>query len=63
MKAFGIDLNFYPTQHLAELDGLTDIEVPEGWTTDQLIQALYDAKVELWMVLHHTDEDGTTWWG
>lgn len=52
-----IDLNFYPEKHLNELDGLLDLEVPQGWTLARVIRALYDAKIELWRLLWR--DDGT----
>jgi hypothetical protein len=58
-----LDLNFYPDQHLDELEGLSDIEVPQGWTAGQLIRALYEARMKLLSRLLHVDEDGNiAWW-
>jgi hypothetical protein len=58
-----IDLNFYPEQHMAELDGMLDVELPAGWTLARLIQALYEAKLMLWTELTDVDDDGNVHWG
>lgn len=58
-----IDLNFYPEQHMDELEGMADLEVPAGWTVGQLIQELRNAKCDLWKELLHVDDDGNeSWW-
>jgi hypothetical protein len=53
-----IDFNFYAEQHLDQLEGMTDLELPQGWTLGQLISALYDAKLMLWAEILHIDRDG-----
>jgi hypothetical protein len=53
-----IDLNFYPEQHMDELDGLTDVEVPRGWTLGRLIHGAHNAKLMLWDTLNKIDDDG-----
>jgi hypothetical protein len=53
-----IDLNFYPEQHMNDLVGLTDVEVPQGWTLGQLIRVAHDAKLDLWAALNEVDDDG-----
>jgi hypothetical protein len=53
-----IDLNFYPEQHMDELDGLTDVEVPRGWTLGRLIHSAHNARLLLWDVLNRIDGDG-----
>lgn len=58
-----IDLNFYPEQHMDELDGLLDLEVPSGWSLGDLIRELHSAKCMLWGELLHIDDDGGIhWW-
>lgn len=46
-----IDFNFYPEKHMGELEGLLDVEVPQGWTLEKLIRQLHDAKIMLWTLL------------
>jgi hypothetical protein len=57
-----IDLNFYPEQHMDELDDLRDIAPPKEWTVGQLVEALYDAKIMLWAELSYCDDEGNTHW-
>lgn len=53
-----IDFNFYPEQHLDELDQLWDEEVPKGWTIGRFIEEVYNAKLLLWHALYKVDDDG-----
>jgi hypothetical protein len=53
-----IDFNFRPEQHVDELDGLTDVEVPQGWTLGRLIRGAHDARLLLWDTLNTIDGDG-----
>jgi hypothetical protein len=58
------DLNFYPEHHMDELDGLLDLEVPQGRTVGGLVERLHDARLMLWSALNKVDDDGNvvpTW--
>lgn len=57
-----IDLNFYPEKHLDEMDGLLDLEVPQGWNLARFIRELYEAKLMLWAELLVVDDDGNVRW-
>lgn len=63
MSVFNFDFNFYPEQHLDELDGLLDVEVPSGWDIARMIRELHDARCLLGNLLLHVDDDGKVkWW-
>jgi hypothetical protein len=53
-----IDFNFYPERHLDELEGMLDIELPEGWNVADLIRCLHDTRLQLWQVFYEVDDDG-----
>ena len=53
-----LDLNFYPERHMDVLKGLSDIEVPPGWTLGKLIEELTWADAMLWAVFWRVDDDG-----
>jgi hypothetical protein len=52
------DFNFYPERHMNLLDGMLDIEVPQGWSLADLIRNLKDAECMLWKALNYVDDDG-----
>jgi hypothetical protein len=52
------DLNFRPEQHIEELEGLLDVEVPKGWTVGRFIRCAHDARIGLWDALNMVDRDG-----
>jgi hypothetical protein len=58
-----IDLNFHSEDHPDIFAGLGDLELPAGWTLEQLAMALHNAKFMLWSELIVVDEEtGTVSW-
>jgi hypothetical protein len=56
-----LDFNFYPEHHMDEL--MPGLDAPSHWTVGELVRNLWDAKVMLWSLLVHVDDDGNVrWW-